>query len=344
MSKSSNIIEVNGRQYDAISGQLLSATRVTEVEVAPAELAVAAAPSVSAPAVHQPAGKKAAHKAAPHASRSPQTSKTLMRHSVAKPSGSLKRRTKSHGSTDHSMKQPAHHLAPKHSAHHVDARRSEHSQKAAKSQSISHFSGFTASSFEPSFLPADTTRVVEALPAHPTTALLEHALQRATSHQQPAHRLKAKKRLTKAAHKIGALSAGITLLIAFIAYQNLVNVKLDIASSHAGFTASLPAQRPAGFSFKGLSYSVGSVSMHFQSNSDRRRFAIIEKPTNWDDQALVSNFVAHNDPQYRTVQGTDTTIYLYGQSNATWLSDGVWYQVQSAGALSDRQLEDLANS
>lgn len=336
--KSSNIIEVNGRQYDAISGQLLSAATPVMAEVAPAELAVAAAPSVSAPAK-----KQSVHHQAPHAARSQETSKTLMRHSVHKPSGSLKRHTKAHSSTDHVMKQPAHSVAPKHSVRRIDGRRVERAKKVGKSQTISHFTGFTGSNFEP-VLPVDTTRVVESLPAHPTTALLEHALQRATSHRQPAHRLKSKKRLTKAAHKIGALSAGITLLIAFIAYQNLTNVKLDIASSHAGFTASLPAQRPAGFSFGGVSYSVGSVSMHFKSNSDQRSFAIIEKPTSWDDQALVNNFVASSDPQYRTVQGDHTVIYLYGQANATWLSDGIWYQVQSNNALSDQQLEALANS
>ncbi len=320
MSKS-NIIKINGRHYDADSGELITTT--------------AAATPAAGHVVHdvikppEAAGR-----------RSPQPAKTLMRTSVKKPASSAGKPLRVQAQVDaaavsFSAPQPV--LGP------TDTKRLQHAKRVAKSDLISRFgapvkSGAATSALAPA----------AAEPAAPNANadLLQHGLEQATSHQQPAlkhvRRDTRKRRVTTTA----AVAAGVVALLALFTTQNLNSVRLQMASAKAGFSAALPGYKPSGFRLGQLSYSAGVVAFNYVSNSDQdRRFLVIEKASSWDSQALRDSFVVPTVGQnYQAVQAAGQTYYLYGSQSVTWVSGGVWYQVQSKDALGNQQLIDLAKS
>lgn len=182
---------------------------------------------------------------------------------------------------------------------------------------------------------------------------LNVALQKATSHDQPKT---AKKKLRhRAAHKLGvspkivSISASVlafVLLASFFAYQNAPNFAMHIASSRAGFRASLPDYQPSGYALGGpIDAKPGIITVSFESNSDERSFKVTQRPSSWTSEALFDNFLQDNNGTgHQTFQEKDRTVYIYDGSNATWVSDGIWYQVEGNGHLNNEQLLRIANS
>jgi hypothetical protein len=319
-----NIIHINGRGYNALTGEPLGR-----------------------PAA-QPAKKAAVRQAAKHSKpHTPTASHTLMRHAVKKPQPGLKRHLKAQIPADVSAK-PAMVLTSTDVVK-LDPKRLQHARQVKRSRLVSHFSATG-----PSLTPRAHAAMPQPAPHHqlaalhstpkgrPTTTaqLLEHALQRATSHQQPP--LKPKRRAKRRA-AIGGAASLVIALITLIAVQNLPNAQLQVASAQAGFNASLPEYKPAGFSQQQLKYGPGVVSAQFR-NGDDRSYTITQKASPWNSLSLRDSFVAAQGKPYQTVAAGGRTVYLYGQHNATWVSGGVWYVVQANGSLSDRQLIRLAGS
>lgn len=250
------------------------------------------------------------------------------------------------------------------SARPVDATRLAEAQKVPQSQLITHFTPTVvpqanhphAVKPKPSARPAvDIAPHVSAplmpQPVAQPTNIFEHALQQATAHEAPLLSKKALK--TRKQHKSARglkVATGMLVVLAiggFVAYQNMTAVTLKLASRKAGFVASLPRDVPSGYSRGDLKYEAGLVAVSFQSNSDKRNYAVTEKLSNWDSQTLRENFVTTTaNNSFQTIEAAGQTIYLFGTSTktATWVSGGVWYQVDSAGSLSDHQLIELATS
>ena len=284
--------------------------------------------------------------------RKPQSSKTLMRHVVKKPQASTKRSVKAHTHTHALVKQPtAAVVAPKQSLKTINEKRLQHAQKVSQSQAISRFGSLSTT---PEVAQAVTVSAPYQSPSAPitpqpavrapkTTAdILEQALHHATSHKQaPPKKLPSlQKRLSVAS--VGLVSAG--LIIGIMVSQNVTGLKLQMASAKAGFSAGLPHYQAPGFHVDNFHYSAGVVAIDYRSNSDDRAYTLTEKASAWDSQTLREAFVAKTTNAYQTVQTADRTVFIYGQNQATWVTGGIWYQVQSNGSLSNRQLVDLANS
>jgi len=342
MRKKNNIIEINGRPYDANTGAALNHSPAGGAKSKPA---------VGGPAV-KPASAAIARRPAKHAqSHKPAPSGTLMRHAVHKPEPGLKRRIKAQGDTDALARQALDNIVANASLRRLDAKRLQNAKKVAKSQLVSHFLPITADSYTPPVAPPQpkaATPAVHTL-ANPakrpkTTAdILERAVQQATSHQElPPGRPR---------HGRAKRNAGITaavvlpiLILAVVVAQNLPNVRLQMASAKAGFSAGLPTYRPAGYSLGQLNYSDGVVAAQFQSNSDGRRYTITQQRSSWSNASLRDSFVAPADAHYQAVEAGGRTIYLYGGHNATWINGGIWYVVQANNSFSDDQLIELATS
>jgi hypothetical protein len=246
----------------------------------------------------------------------------------------------------------------------VDSVRLADAQKVPQSQLITHFTPTVVpranhphavkSDVSPRPVLDIASHASAPLPPQPVsqpTNIFEHALQQATAHEAPVlskKSLKTKKQRKSTVHI--RIATGMLVLLAvgsFVAYQNMTAVTLKLASHKAGFIASLPRDVPSGFSRGALKYEAGLVAINFQSNSDNRSYAVTEKLSNWDSQTLRENFVTANaNNSYQTVEAAGQTIYLFGTTSktATWVSGGVWYQVDSAGSLSDHQLIELATS
>lgn len=180
--------------------------------------------------------------------------------------------------------------------------------------------------------------------------IFEKAIENANSHKeiprsnhQKNHRTKIKTKRRTFRYASGAFA--VVLLTGFVLYQNIPNLSMRIASSKAGFNASLPGYNPSGFALSGpVVYSPGKITVNFSSNSDDRNYSLTQQVSNWNSQALIDNYFVVNNREFQTYQEKGKTIFLYGDKNATWVSGGVWYQIQDADELSSDQILNIASS
>lgn len=368
MSRARSVIELNGKHYDAHSGEQIVATAKTHV-VEPTvgkgtnmDGFVRASQKSTIVTPTSPAHRKARKHTVQHAKRAPQGTKTLMRHVVKKP--------KVIADTAPAAVAPA--LTPHIQHPHVAQQlRSKQAKTITKSPLISRFG-------TPTPRPA-VTQKTKPLPVVPAPASLAHhkpshaaashhakkhatpsashdhiarAMEKSTSHQNK--RLAKPKRRQKVAHKLGvsprfvstaAASLSILLLVGFFAYQNVPSIAVRLASSKAGFSAKLPGYSPSGFAMDGpVQAGPGVITMNFASNSDDRAFQLSQRPSAWNSESLANNYLAPKSQAYQTFQEAGKTIYMYDDSNATWVSGGIWYVVEGNSSLSSDQLLRIASS
>lgn len=347
MANTKTFLELNGRRYDARTGQALDG-------FLPAAH-TPAAPHHLKPAAHAPVARHAAQ----HAKhRAPQRSKTLMRHGLAKPQASAAE-----------VASPST-FAPLATVH---AKREARAHTIQKSSRISKFSlgGKPAVAVKNVDLPV--AQAPEAAPplrfghTHSNTsapaahhqpskaheAVFSEALNHANSHQQPTLPKRAHTH-QKVASKLGVgskivgVGAGLlaaALLIGFIAYQNVPNLTMRLAAAKAGVHAAMPGYQPTGFALNGpVQYSPGQITLNFKAHGDNRAYQLVQQSTKWDSDTLKSKYVAVNDRPYQTFQANNKTIYIYGNSTATWVNNGVWYQISGNASLNNDQLLQIARS
>lgn len=358
MGSRQNIIELNGKRYDARTGQQLpahqtatSANGTTYLRPATSTgVAIdgmskrSATPRPATPPAH------AVHQRAEH-------SKTLMRTAVKKPEVT---KTKA---TPTIQKPKGHTRAALDSL--LDSHRLSRAQKVPRSHNISRF-GETG--------PQKLTTITSVLPVRPAPAApqppaldqhhhtkldthtsrdpFQHAIDKATTHKQtpakvPSRHHRAARRL-HVSPKILSISTTaliVVLLGGFFAYQNVPNLSMRVATARSGMQGSLPDYKPAGFSMSGpIQYKKGQITVSFKSRTDNRQFNINQRVSNWNGQSLLDEFVAVGKRPYQTYQNDGKTIYIYDQNNATWVDRGIWYQIEGNSALSSDQLLRLASS
>lgn len=369
MTKTHNIIKINGKSYDAITGKPVGHAAGASRSIDGVVRTRANEPTVLTPTHHAKEAPQAkrAHTVAPAAkAKKAHPSHTLMRHAVRKPASKTTTPIKSATRTDILAKVPSVSVAPKLSIAAVDKRREARAKRVNKSKLVTRFGSFEMVSYavsQPMAVISQTVAdVAHAAPSVPATTLqpvsksmdmFQKALQKANSHELQPTPAKKHVHATARKHKaksrglanVSAAALAVILIGGFLAYQNVANVQLRMASSKAGFAATLPSYRPSGFSVGKFAYSPGTVSIKFNSNSDSSRsFALTEKVSNWDSETLLNDFVATKTATYQTVQAGGRTVYIYNQSKATWVNHGVWYHVDSDGSLSTNQLVSLASS
>lgn len=381
--KTNNMIAINGKHYDAVTGVAIEVgaqsaklqSKAIDGVLRPSLADTKTHPgSGNPPAHHHSIKTKAVHHTRPLVNQPTKrhklvASKTLMRQVVKKPSHPiLVSGLRVQGRTDSQLPDINLAVMPKLSFDIIDGRRQARAKKIAKSRFISRFGDVTLpTSIQLAPLPAPAHRLPESttltLPAADLKSpplghqrsmdIFQQALVKASKQQPPQLASKRHKRvITKRPsasrrHRLASVSTtalAVILLAGFLAYQNIPNISVRLASTHAGFNANLPNYRPAGFSIGKFAYSPGHVSINFHSNSDGRHFALLENSSNWDSATLLNDYVAQKSKTYQTVMTAGRTVYIYGQNNATWVADGIWYRVDSQNALSSTQLIDLAAS
>jgi hypothetical protein len=372
-----NIISLNGKLYDAKTGAVFTHTLggavhhtkntphagngkildgfITIHKLKPARHEA-----------HQPAPAHAQHPIKKVAAHQPQRAKTLMRSAVKKPASVQSSHIQKAGSTPETNSQPII-TAPAH----VDAVRFSRAQEVNRSKFITRFNPATS----PKHLVKKSAHIALKTPpktedhitGHISAPVVEpevssssgehqdifaEALSLANSHQETGP-VKTKRR-HRAARKLHlssrAMNVSISILIVFalggfIALQNKPNIEMRLAASKAGMHASLPGYQPAGFSFKNVLSAPGAVKVSFISNTDNSRaFSILQSTSNWNSETLRDSFVATASQPYQTREANGKTIYLYGDSNATWVDGGVWYKVEGNSSLNSTQLLNIASS
>ncbi len=147
---------------------------------------------------------------------------------------------------------------------------------------------------------------------------------------------------------IVATSLAAIMLFGYITYLNIPNMAMRVAAAKAGFEASMPGYNPNGFKFAGpIAYSPGQITIQFSSNTDEREYNITERQTAWDSQSLLDNYVKDetgSDSGYSTFRERGLTVYVYNGSEATWVNGGIWYTIDGDSLLNSEQLLRIAAS
>ena len=328
MSKK-NIITIDGRQYDSMTGQLIGGSKPD------ADFSVEKITK--------------SHTVAKHAVvHNRQNSKTLMRHAVKKPSPSSNA-IKSNGAIEHKhASTPS--VVAKHSAHKINKTKLSTAQKIQKSQQISRFSKNSAQataapkpvSSAASKKTVNTRKKIVSRP-RTTAELLEHAIARSTSHEATytPDSKKFFKRLSR--NSALALSVGV-LIISVVAIKAIPFIKTKSASANAGFSVVIPKHQPSGFSITKLDAKPGTISINYKSNSDSRSFVVTEQVSNWSDEALRAKQSNSSVLGIQAINTGSKTIYIDSDYNAKWIDSGIYYSVDGSGVLSTKQIVEIANS
>lgn len=362
-TNSQTSIEINGKRYDARTGKLFPSDTLPPTDSA-------------APARKLPSDVRPRPAAVPITVHKPaERSKTLMRHAVKRPTPHHHTKPAAvHTMSDISRSpQPKHTVAASAAASRlVDKKRAERATQVQRSALVSKYSDImskpsgsvagipnpTQHSHEPVAkrvqpLAVQAAPVLAQLPVsipsnHRTESVLARGLREAQSHNQTAPHVSQPR--TKRAKRgrfatIGASAMAVLLLSAFIAYQYLPNIAIRYAATRAGISAELPGYRPAGFALSSrIQYNPGQIKINFGTNTDDRNFSITQRSTNWNSEALMSNYVAAASEQVQTYEDKGRTIYLYGDSNATWVNGGIWYDIKGNSQLNSDQLIRIATS
>jgi hypothetical protein len=353
----SNIIELNGKRYDARSGKVLSAHETV---------------SGSASSYVKPAAAKkntggvldGFTKRLPSTPRTKTTSSTV-HHKTEKSKTLMRTVVKKPAAKAHHAKSAAAIQRHPNAQYDVNPRLASQAQKVKKSGLVSRFGGpvgahppkpITASLEvrpEPEASPPifDEHRL-SSIEKKSHSAHMERAMEKATSHKQPKakkqthhQKLARKLRVTPRIVSISAMSVAAFLLIGFIAYQNVPNLSMRVAASRAGVNSRMPDYQPSGFGMNGpIQYKPGQVVISYRSHSDDRQFSISQKSSQWNSESLLENYVVVEGKSYQTFQDNGKTIYIYDENNATWVDGGVWYQIEGKSSLSSDQLLRVAAS
>ena len=411
---SQNVIELNGKRYDATTGALLGKSPAGAVSHLAQNAPVPPPGRVidgffRQSAAPQPAKKKPAKKAAPsaqamhkpqhaaasaphpvksaatatpraaHGSREaapaqphhthlhahpheagatarrhePQHSRTLMRTYVHKPETHLKPAIKPQAPAEVAAR-PVSSLM-KHSATQVDPSRLERAKSTARHEAVRRFhaSHYGSAPVHHAVQAGGHVPVipVKPHPAHvaPATAespskpadIFETALKHARSHEQPLFKHPRRRRRF---HSAVAGVVAFVILGGFIAYLNVPNIQLHIASVEAGFHASMPGYAPIGYALHGgIEHNGGTVTMHFTSGDSS--YQITQQSSNWDSQALLDNTLALSGP-HKTIERGGRIIYIYGDNNAnaSWVTNNVRYDITGNASLGANELANIAAS
>lgn len=312
------ILHINGKDYDASSGEAL-AQKDNE--------SAAAKPHPARPAHH---AKPAHLHVAPHRST------TLARSSVHKPkirsiiSNTPVLATNTKVEVKH--EQPVSHsrLSPKvvHFAK-IEPRMIDTTPVAAPVQE-----------YPDSPPPILHHRMHSKKEAHIKRQLASSTAHKALPHKRVHHHAPLRKRAP-------ALAAGMAVLVmitGFVVYQSIPGLSVNLASQRAGFSAMLPKYTPGGFKMSGpVQYGKGRVVLSFKSNTDDRNYKLEQQPSMLTDSELKDQVAKDSSGKYQTVDEGGQAIFITADS-ASWTKNGVLFSLEGESGLSSAQIASIASS
>lgn len=336
-----HIIELNGKRYDALTGKMVNDQHTARK--------IPSKSPISPPSGNVDGFARKSHRpdAPAPRSRNVQKSQTLMRTAVKKPTPHK----------IHAVASVVHHNSPAYGSKHknLNAHINKH---VPKSPLIRRFNPFNPDNTKaaititkqayPRSTQAAARSNVAASAANAAVNPLHQAIAQATSHREPKikrpavhHRMARKLKIQPRLVSGGMLVIAILLLAGFFGYQNLPNLQMRLAAQKAGIRGSLPAYQPPGFRLENISHKPGEVNISYKSNSDDRKFAVTQAASAWNSETLRDKLRPVNPVE---VPDKGKTLFIYDESNITWVDGGIWYKIEGQSQLNSDQLLRLANS
>lgn len=347
MGNRQNILEINGKRYDAVTGALLSGQSNSSRALAAHPTHHKSVDGFVATKHHKP---QKAHKIAAHTVHAkPAKSTTLMRRAVHKPKIT---------STSANIDNVSKHVETFAERQHQEDLRFRRAIKVPTNKLVSRFGVIEPVDFkvqkthtELPVRPAPVTQTHATKASPPPVQKTNHfekSLENATAHTaKPLKKAKLHHRAAKKLHtkpktlRIATTSMAVLLLAGFIAYQNSAIIAVRVAAARAGISATVPGYTPAGFHLQTHAAKPGQIIIGYKSTTDGRSYQLTQTASSWDSATLLQNFVAANNYQATTSKGRK--VYLY-DNNATWVDNGIWYKLESKANLSSTQLQQLIDS
>lgn len=341
MTQAKQTIVLNGRRYNAATGELVQHHRVSPVQkphIAPptpmkhpektgriiSDFGPVARTPHRAPAAHvkkaRPQRSTTLHRAvvaAPHKDKAPRTAHTVHR-TIQK---------------SHRISRFAPHTpAPSSSKHEVD-------QELKKQTTVAHAAhAHHIAQQKIAQKPISSRAVKEHL-------LAKHIEKAAPDHSPVAHRRKGM--IYRHTRIAGFVVSTVSLFIfgAYLTYSNIPNLSVQVASMNAGIEADIPAYKPSGYAIAGpITYTQGEVSVNYRQTGSETFYTLTQRSSDWDPQATLANYVepeSNNDYEIHSTQGL--TVYTYDKK-AVWVNGGILHIIDGTAKLSAQQIERIAAS
>lgn len=360
MANSKTTIELNGKLYDARTGKILGESTTKPKQSVPRNNGAVMdgftrRPQIQTPVATQPAKKAkptTARTAPAHAATKLQKSKTLMRPAVSKPKPVIKS----------DVSRVKHEIRSK-----QDPARTARAASVVKSSAINRY-GAVATDHR--IIKKVAHMPVASQPAHLTVTqkvahlatsteahlkqsvdVIEESLRNASAHLERFDGDHIKRSFHERfgfRNKVANLSSftfAVLLLVGFFAWQNAPNLEMRVAATRSGVAAHMPGYKPAGFGVsRNVKIDPGKVAVTFRSNTDDKKYTVTQQASTWSSDSLLSNHVLATRQPFQTYQDQGKTVYIYDNSNATWVSGGVWYRIDGNANLTSDQLLRIANS
>lgn len=321
------IVNVNGRAYDPVTGLLL-----------PISITKETAPQPTRPHVSQTI--RGAHTTSIH-----------QRH--VKKSATLSRRHVKRSAPTPLAARPAKKTAPVHVAQHEAV----HKFTPTHTPTPTSVTPPQASKDRP----AETHPVVHRAKQHeaakaapiqvekslkPARVLKNEAISEALAKEvkpQKSHRAKRKQSSFSRWLSIASAGVAIMLLGGYFTYLSMPNISIRVAALQSGINATYPGYKPSGYALNGpISFKQGEVSMKFAYADGTASYTISQTKSDWDS-AAVKEYIADKSGAPTTTIVDGLTIFASGE-NIAWVNGGILYHINSQAPLSGEQIRRIATS
>lgn len=330
---------IDGRRYDASTGQIIEALRSANTKTA----------KVIDGFVSRPAKTPAERiqMKSVHVHGQLQKGRTLRRDGLKKPTGSHNGISKpsSHTKLDTQLRARAARM------HHRVSRFGNPVRSTAAAQP-------TAVSGEYVKRPeAKAQAVPEPMPSMVTSVshqklerLLDEALARADAHKQAlkyhAARHFWQKRWFNGPGRWLALGGVLVMVLValFVAWQKVPVLSMKVAGLKAHVSATVPAYKPDGFTMASPAHAEdNAVKVTYKSSAQPDQNYEVTQSTSSLTSTSISQSVVPKGTSVQTSQVAGNTIYIYGPNNdAAWVNNGVLYKIKDNAGLSSDQVLKIA--
>ncbi|MBL8121840.1 hypothetical protein JNM87_03760 [Candidatus Saccharibacteria bacterium] len=346
------VLQVNGKSYDAVTGRRIDGMIAPKKQP---KATVKAAPkqvtSTQSRPVHITVTRVANH-TKPH---NQQRAQTLMRKAVKKPTIGLKKQLHVQSELAHKS---SHSIVVKHSANHIDPARAHHAGQIEKHAQVHRFHSpqpvsVTFASVPVRHAPDDPLNnnppaIQPPASSNNPTDMFEQAIQNATHYVDiAANKAHFKKKARRHTVSVAAGTLALIIIGGFMTYVNTPGLQLKIAGIRAGVATNTPNFVASGFAYDGV--TVDGNQRVIGLTSGGADFALTQEATSWTTEQMIRQIASVNadgSPAYHVVKAGNDTAYRFGDgAQATWVKNGIWYQLSGNSKISDDQLRALvANS
>ncbi len=133
--------------------------------------------------------------------------------------------------------------------------------------------------------------------------------------------------------------------VGYLTYVNLPDIVSRITAFQSGMAVETPAYIASGYSPKGLAYFDGK-NVNFEYKKGDSNYKVQQSQSGWDSSALLQNYVTKKwSEDYSTTYSNGLTIYSNRRGESVWVNNGKLYKVEVSGnKISDEEILKIATS